>query len=44
MQINIGEEIIITVDGLQQSDQMITLSDDGAEHIVHVGSVAMILN
>jgi cyclic beta-1,2-glucan synthetase len=44
MQINIGEEIIITVDGLQQSDQMITLSDDGGEHTVHVASVAMILN
>jgi cyclic beta-1,2-glucan synthetase len=44
MQINIGEEIIITVDGLQQPDQMITLSDDGIEHNVYVASVMLMMN
>ena len=42
MQINIGEDVIITVEGLEQIDQIITLSDDGAEHSVHVASVAII--
>ena len=37
-------KIIITVDGLEQPDKMVTLSDDGAEHSVRVASVAMILN
>ncbi|HEY8660253.1 MAG TPA: glucoamylase family protein [Hanamia sp.] len=44
MQINIGQEIIITVDGQQLSDQTIPLLDDGAEHTVHVASVALISN
>ncbi len=44
MQINIDEEILITVDGLKQPDQEITLSDDGEEHTVHIASVVMILN
>ena len=44
MQINIGQEIIITVDRLQLSDQVVTLLDDGAEHTVHVASVALISN
>jgi len=44
MQINIGEEIIITVDGIEQADQMITLSDDGGEHTVLVASAALIFN
>jgi len=44
MQINMGEEIFISVDGIKQPGQMITLSDDGAEHMVHVASVALIMN
>ncbi len=44
MQINIGEEISVRVDGVQQPDKMVTLSDDGAEHTVHVASVALIMN
>ncbi len=43
MQINIGQGIIITVDGLEQPDKIINLSDDGAEHTVHVAGVALIL-
>ena len=44
MQINIGEEIMITVDGIEQIDKMITLADDGMEHNVHVASIALIMN
>jgi len=44
MQINMGEEIHVTVDSVQQSGQMIILIDDGAEHTVHVASVALIMN
>ncbi len=44
MQINIGEEIRVVVDGTEQKDKMITLVDDGAEHDVHVASVALIMN
>jgi cyclic beta-1,2-glucan synthetase len=42
MQINIGEEVIITVDGLKQVDGMVTLSDDGSEHHVHVVNASII--
>ena len=42
MQINIGENIIVYVDGTEQIDQMITLLDDEAEHNVHVASVPLI--
>ena len=44
MQINIGEEISVRVDGVQQPGQIITLIDDGEEHTVRVASVALILN
>ncbi|HEY5407179.1 MAG TPA: glycosyl hydrolase family 65 protein, partial [Ginsengibacter sp.] len=44
MQMNMGEEISIRVDGAAQKDKIITLVDDGAEHTVHVASVALILN
>jgi cellobiose phosphorylase len=44
MQINIGQEISVTVDGIEQPDKMVTLSDDGAEHTVHVTRAALILN
>ncbi|MDP4285550.1 MAG: glucoamylase family protein [Bacteroidota bacterium] len=44
MQIHIGQEIHVTVDGVQQPGQMITLIDDGAEHTVHVASIALIMN
>ena len=36
MQINMAEEIIVTVDGVKQKDLMITLINDGAEHNVQV--------
>ncbi len=39
MQINIGEEIRVVVDGAEQKDKMTTLVDDGEEHNVHVASV-----
>jgi cyclic beta-1,2-glucan synthetase len=44
MQIDIGDEFIITVDGIEQPDQTITLLDDGGEHTVHVASAVLILN
>ena len=44
MQINIGEEISVQVDGVPQPDKLVTLSDDGKEHSVHVVSVALIMN
>ncbi len=44
LQININEEIILTVDGFEQMDQMVTLIDDEAEHTVHIASIALILN
>ena len=44
MQINIGQEMIVTVDGIRQPGEVIILSDDGAEHTVHVTSVALIMN
>ena len=44
MQINNGEEILITVDGIKQPGQMINLSDDGAEHTVHVAGVTLNVN
>lgn len=44
MQINLGQEMIITVDGVPLADKTILLSDDGAEHTVHVASVALITN
>ena len=44
MQINIGDEIIITVDGMEQQGKMISLSDDEGEHTVHVASAVLILN
>ncbi|MEP7232348.1 MAG: glucoamylase family protein [Ginsengibacter sp.] len=44
MQINIGEEIKIVVDGAEPKDKMITLADDGIEHNVHVTSIALIMN
>ena len=44
MQINIAEEIMVTLDGVAQKDKMITLTDDGAEHNVQVATGAMIMN
>ena len=44
MQINNGQEIRITVDGIRQPGEIIILSDDGAEHTVHVTSVSLIMN
>lgn len=44
MQINIGEETIVTVDGVEQEDHVISLLDDGAEHNVRVASVTLIMN
>jgi hypothetical protein len=43
-QINIGEEVIVLLDGLGQSNQTVAMVDDGEEHTVHVSSVALILN
>ncbi len=43
-QINIGEEISVTVDGAEQKDKMITLIDDKIEHYVQIASVALIMN
>ena len=44
MHINIAEEIIVTVDGIEQKEHIITLADDGIEHNVHVASVMLIMN
>ncbi len=40
MQINIAEEIMITLDRVAQKDKMITLTDDGAEHNVQIVTAA----
>ncbi len=44
MQINIAEEIMVTLDGVAQKDKMMTLADDGGEHNVQVRNDAMIMN
>ena len=44
MQINMAEEIIVTVDGVKQKDLMITLINDGAEHNVQVANVVLFMN
>ena len=31
-----GDEMIVTVDGVEQQDKRVTLMDDGVEHLVNV--------
>ncbi|MEO6637375.1 MAG: cyclic beta 1-2 glucan synthetase, partial [Ginsengibacter sp.] len=44
MQINMEEEWRVIVDGAEQKDKMITMSDDGREHNVRVAGVTLLLN
>jgi len=44
MQINVREGTIININVQQQSDQMITLSDEGAENTAHEASATLILS
>jgi len=40
MQIRAGENMMVTVDGMEQQGNMITLTDDGAEHDVVVAPIS----